>query len=233
MNIEVHRADSRGRADFGWLKAKYSFSFANHYDPERMGFGKLLVLNDDIIAASNGFGMHSHKDMEIVSIPLLGGLSHKDSTGAEDTTLAGEVQAMSAGTGITHSEFNPSDTQDTHSLQLWIQTKELGIKPRYEKKTYTLLKNELVCVASGDKEDNSSLYIHQDAQIFLGELEQDKETVHVVGEGRGAYVFFISGEVKVGEKVLHERDAAAIIDTEEFVISAQKDAKVLVVNTPL
>ena len=230
MVFEVHKKDRRGQADFCWLQANYSFSFANHYDPERMGFGDLLVLNDDVIAANKGFPTHPHQDMEIISIPLKGCLAHKDSTGAEDNTCQGEIQVMSAGTGMMHSEYNPSTTQETHSLQLWVKPRTRGVSPRYQKISYELVDNALTKVVSGEQEEGCA-FIYQDANLYLGLLEKNKRLTHDVVSGFGVYLFVIKGRVEVLGETLSSKDAIAIREEDALTLHALDDATFLLIET--
>ena len=231
MTFEIHKKDSRGHANFGWLQANYSFSFANHYDPERMGFGDLLVLNDDIIAANRGFPEHPHKDMEIISIPIKGALAHDDSTGANDTVVAGEVQAMSAGTGILHSEYNPSETNDTHSLQLWIKPHTRNVTPKYDKKSFPLEKNTFITIVSGDKQEEKALFIYQDAKIKRAIIEKQYSLSYIIPEGFGVYIFVISGRARILGQELLSRDAIAIHGEQEIPIEGIDEADILCIET--
>jgi len=178
MKTVIHRAGERGHADHGWLNAHHSFSFAGWYDPSKIHFGMLRVLNDDIVAPGEGFGMHPHNDMEIITIILRGALEHKDSMGNGSVIRPGDVQVMSAGTGVMHSEFNPSKDEEVNLFQLWIFPKEKGITPRYDQKSFDASerKNKVQRVASGYQE-NGELYIHQDAAISLAHLEKGKRNI--------------------------------------------------------
>ena len=235
METIIHRADERGHADHGWLDAHHSFSFANWYDPSRIHFGMLRVLNDDKVAAGQGFGMHPHNDMEIVTIILSGALEHRDNMGNGSVIRPGDVQVMSAGTGVHHSEFNPSDKEFTTLFQLWIFPKEKGIKPRYDQKSFSTERhvNKIQAVASGfGKEDE--LYIHQDAVISLGNLEKGATVSYPIAKtGNGAYVMVIQGQVEVDGKTLNKRDAIGISSTHEFSIHALDQAELLIVDVPM
>lgn len=235
MHIDIQRSEERGKQEHGWLYTRHSFSFANYYNPKRMNFGLLRVLNDDIIEADRGFGEHPHDNMEIVTIVLQGSLEHTDSSGGHGVIKSGEVQHMSAGTGVVHSEFNHSKTEPVHLLQIWIEPKEHDIVPVYEQKSFAgkLKKNVLVPVVSGKKQGNA-LLIHQDAVFLLGELEKGK-TVECTLQNRkhGVYVFVIDGELTLGKETLSKGDAAAITETETIALTATKEAKVLVIEVPL
>jgi redox-sensitive bicupin YhaK (pirin superfamily) len=209
----------RGIVDRGWLKAHHSFSFANYQDPKHVHFGPLLVINEDHFAPTRGFGMHPHEDMEIVTYVVAGGLKHEDSTGGGGTLYPGDVQRMSAGTGVHHSEFNGSDSQWLHLLQLWIMPKSKGITPRYGESHFTDAQkhNRLQAIASRDGRDNS-LEIHQDAEIYASML--DNATIsHPLAAGRIAYFQLISGSVTVNGETLTAGDAAKLRDETSVEVS--------------
>ena len=237
MKTTYHKADSRGKADHGWLKSYHSFSFANYYNPERMGFGQLRVLNDDIVKPKMGFGTHPHQNMEIISIPLSGALSHKDSMDNKRAITVGEVQVMSAGTGLQHSEFNDSKTDEVNFLQLWIQPQELGVTPRYEQKEFDPQKREnqfQTVVAPKDNVVEDALWIHQDAYISIGNFEAGQEVNFTLKDSaHGIYVFLLEGEITIGEQTLAIKDALGIWDTNEVTINIQKEAKILVIEVPM
>ncbi|NUN11508.1 pirin family protein [Candidatus Micrarchaeota archaeon] len=228
MNIELFESESRGSADYGWLKTKYSFSFADYYDPERMGFGKLRVLNDDVIAGGSGFPSHPHKDMEIVTIVTQGALAHKDNSGGSGVIKPGEVQAMSAGSGIIHSEFNASKTEEAKLFQLWIETKQKGIKPQYNQAAYELKENDFTVIAGFSE----GLKINQDAKVCLGKFNKQTTTTLSLKEGEGVFVFVIEGEAVVEGKTLNKRDAVGVSQTSKVSFSAS-NAFVLAVIVPL
>lgn len=235
MKIKIQRANERGIAKNSTLDTHYSFSFANYYNPEKMGFGALRVLNDDIFAPGKGFGFHSHDNMEIVTIVLEGELEHKDSEGNHGIIKPGEVQSMSAGSGITHSEFNHSKTKPLKLFQIWVETKELNIKPSYMQKNISdlLKKNKFSTIASGNKKDGG-VYIHQDAKFLLGNFDKGTEVTHkLLGKNFGAYVFVISGEIGVGGEKLSARDAAEITQTKELTITSIKQSEILLIEVPL
>lgn len=235
MKKIIHRADERGHANHGWLDAHHSFSFANWYDPSKIHFGMLRVLNDDVILGGQGFGTHPHNDMEIITIILEGALQHNDNMGNGSVIKPSDVQVMSAGTGVMHSEFNPSPTEKTNLFQLWIFPKENGIKPRYDQKTFSVdeRKNKIQTVASGFKQ-NGELYIHQDAALSLADIDKANSISYPVSKyGNGAYIMVIDGEVEIeGEKLSH-RDAIGISETETVVIRANENSKLLIVDVPM
>ncbi|MCA2004318.1 MAG: pirin family protein [Ignavibacterium sp.] len=234
MNYIIHRSEERGKANYGWLDTKYSFSFARYYDPDKMGFGLLRVLNDDIVLPDSGFGTHPHDNMEIITIILDGQLQHKDSMGNGSVIKKDEVQVMSAGTGITHSEFNPSKTEKVSLLQIWIYPKEENIKPRYDQKAFPReeRKNKLTTVASGYNE-NGSLYIHQNAEIKLGYFDKGNRINYKIREGNGVYLFVIDGHIKTEEEELFRRDAIGIYDTEEFEIDVLENSEFILLEVPM
>jgi redox-sensitive bicupin YhaK (pirin superfamily) len=227
-----HAANTRGGADHGWLKAKHTFSFADYYDPSRVHFGALRVLNDDHIAARRGFGTHPHQDMEIVTIPLQGELRHKDSMGNSEVLRKGEVQAMSAGTGILHSEFNDAD-EDLKLLQIWVMPKKLGVKPRYAQKVFPAegRKQKFQTVVAPEGTGAEGLEINQDAWFNLADLEKTSVDYKLHRPGHGAYVFVISGSVSVNGKELGARDGLGL--EEDLHVVAGDKAEVLVIEVPM
>lgn len=236
MKTVKHTADSRGYANHGWLKSYHSFSFAGYFNPERMNFGVLRVLNDDLVQPNMGFGTHPHQNMEIISIPLKGALSHKDSMNNKRAIEVGEVQVMSAGTGLTHSEFNDSSTEEVNFLQLWIMPEEQNVTPNYEQKRFDTSgrANAFQTVVSPqDKLVDESLGIHQQAYIRLGNFEEGERTSHSLEMGKGIYVFLIEGEVKVNGVRLLKRDALGIWDTNEVDIEVIKDSEILLIDVPM
>lgn len=231
----THLADTRGFANHGWLKSHHTFSFADYYDPGRMQFGALRVINDDYIAAGMGFGTHPHRDMEIVTIPLEGALAHKDSTGNSKIIRKGEVQIMSAGTGIAHSEFNASQTDHVTLLQIWVLPKKMNVKPRYEQTEFTHegRKNKLQTVVAPDGRDGA-VTINQDAFFTLTDLDAGKSVKYDVKiGGNGVYVFVIKGEIEVNGNKLNRRDGAGLTDVESLDIKASSDAEVLLMEVPV
>lgn len=221
--IKIRPNEERGHADHGWLKSYHTFSFADYYDPAHMEFRTLRVINEDFVAPKMGFGMHPHKDMEIVTIVLEGELAHKDSMGNTSVIKPGEVQRMSAGTGVTHSEFNNSKTNPVHLYQIWILPSQKGMPPSYEQKSFRPQKNSFTLVASPNAENNS-VTIHQDAKIFLCELENKKEIVYTLAKGRGAWVQVKSGELAFNGLLLKAGDGAAIDNEIDLVFLAKKNS---------
>jgi redox-sensitive bicupin YhaK (pirin superfamily) len=235
MGKIFHRANSRGAADHGWLKSRHTFSFADYYNPERMGFGVLRVINDDWVDAGQGFGTHPHRNMEIVSIPLEGELSHRDSEGNGKVIRKGEVQIMSAGSGIAHSEFNPSEANPVNFLQIWVLPKLLNIPPRYEQKYFASedRKNAWQVVVSPDK-NSGGVFINQDAVFSMTEMDAGREleyTRHI--EGNGIYVFVLDGEIKIEGETLNTRDAAGFEHAAHLQIAASKNSRLLVIEVPM
>ena len=234
MKKVLHKANTRGHADHGWLKSFHTFSFAGYYDPERTHFGLLRVLNDDVIAGGTGFGKHPHDNMEIISIPISGAIAHKDSTGRDKVIHTNDVQIMSAGRGIAHSEFNASSSEPANFLQIWVFPKEENIEPRYEQKTFDPKerKNKLQTVVS--PEDSSAIWINQDAYFSLGNLDQGVSLDYKLKKsGNGVYGFVINGEVKINDEVLEKRDALGLSETDNLHIEATKDAEILLIEVPM
>jgi len=235
MKKIIHKADSRGYFDYGWLKTNHTFSFSNYYDPERVNFGMLRVLNDDFVAAGLGFGTHPHNDMEIVTIPLDGALAHKDSTGSEGVIYPDEVQIMSAGTGIRHSEYNHLQNGESNFLQLWIFPDKKGHKPRYNQKFFDsdTRNNKLQFIVTPEKR-NDNLWLNQDAYLALTDLDKDKSIdykIHI--KGNGVYLFLIEGKISLDGDSLLKRDGIGIWDTEGFPITAEEDSRVLLIEVPM
>jgi|SRR6218665_139547 len=237
MTTKIFPSTARGRADFGWLKANFSFSFGNYYNPEMVQFGMLRVLNDDTIDGGMGFGSHPHENMEIITIPLEGGLRHKDSMGNEGVIGFGEVQVMSAGTGVHHSEMNASQTDQAKTLQLWVFPEKENVTPRYDQKSFDLASkiNTFVNVVSPhDKNDGNALWVYQQTFFSLGIFESGKIVNYKVNIPKnGVYLFLIDGEIEIGNKILQERDAIGIVDFENFDITIHSKAKILVVEVPM
>lgn len=233
MKKLIHRANDRGIAEFGWLHSRHSFSFGQYYNPDKVNYGLLRVLNDDIVEPGEGFGTHPHDNMEIISIVLKGQLEHRDSMGNGSVINEGDVQVMSAGTGITHSEFNPSDTEKVNFLQLWIFPSKKGIKPGYDQKKFNIGQNEVLKVVSGKKEDGR-LFINQDASIYRGKLVSGNEFEFKFDKkGFGAYLFVLEGSVILDTDTLNKRDAAGISDTENFLIRSEKDSEFIIIEIPM
>ena len=235
MKTTYYPNETRGTTDYGWLQANYSFSFANFYDANREQFGKLRVLNDDIIAPSKGFGTHPHKNMEIISIPLSGALAHKDSLGHESIINTGDVQVMSAGKGIKHSEYNPSTSEATNLLQIWLFPNKLNVEPRYDQKSFNIEDehNTFITVVSPKDTLENTLWIHQDAYFSTASI-QENVTINYLfrSENNLAYVFIISGSVVIEEVTLNEKDALGISETKNIVVKALSNARVLLIETP-
>ncbi len=235
MKKIVHLANERGFADHGWLKAAHSFSFAQYYDPAKVHFGLLRVLNDDIVAPGMGFGMHGHDNMEIVTIPLEGMLAHKDSLGSEGTITAGEVQIMSAGSGIRHSEFNGSASEAVNLLQIWVFPKERNIEPRYDQKRFdTELAQNRFQILVSPAEEEGALWINQNAVFAKGFFKSGGTySYQVKHPGNGAYVFVIEGSIDLDSQLLARRDAVGVYDAERFDFEVKEDAQVLVIEVPM
>ena len=210
--MQVRRSSERGRADHGWLRSFHSFSFADYYDPEHMGFGPLRVINEDRVRPGTGFGTHGHRDMEIISYVLEGALAHKDSAGNGSTIVPGDVQRMSAGRGVLHSEFNHEKAGETHFLQIWIEPDVRGIPPEYEQKHIAAeeKRGRLRLIASPDGAQGS-LKIHQDARIYAALFDGKEQAVHPLGAGRRAYVHVARGKVTVNDTALEAGDAAQLL----------------------
>ena len=234
-NTVLHKANTRGHADHGWLNAYHSFSFASWYNPERVQFGTLRVLNDDTIAAGMGFGEHGHDNMEIITIPLEGDLAHKDSMGNAETIKTGDVQVMSAGTGIRHSEFNPNHDQRTKLFQIWLFPRTKNVTPRYQQITLdkSLQKNDFAQILSPNADDEG-VWIHQDAWFYLSDFDKDfSKKLSLKKEGNGFYIMNIEGEIEVNGEKLERRDAIGIWATNEIEIKANSNAKFLVMEIPM
>lgn len=231
-----HAANKRGHANHGWLDAHHSFSFAGWYDPAKIHFGALRVLNDDIVAGGEGFGKHPHDNMEIITLVLDGTLEHKDSMGHAQQIVPGEVQVMSAGTGVTHSEYNPDQKQRVNLLQTWIFPKEKGVKPRYDQAAFDPAgrENAVQTLVSPVYNQDPGLKIHQDAWIYRTSLAPGKSVSHSLhSANHGAYVFVIEGKVSVGAQTLHKRDAMGISDAADFTITAADQSDVLIFEVPM
>ena len=235
MKTIYHAADSRGDANHGWLKSRHTFSFANYHNPERMGFGALRVINDDFVIGGQGFGNHSHRNMEIISIPLSGKLAHGDSIGNEGVIETGEIQVMSAGTGITHSEMNGDDAEAVRFLQIWVIPNKMDVAPRYQQVHMgdIMRPNEFSQVLS-PYSDDAGVWIHQDAWFSMGDFDEGiSQTYQLNNPNNGVYVFVLSGEVVIDGNTLVSRDGLGIWDTASFDIDVKENAKVLVMEVPL
>ncbi len=235
MNSILHKANTRGHANHGWLNSHHTFSFANYYDPERMNFGVLRVLNDDVVSPGMGFGTHPHDNMEIISIPLEGDLEHKDSMGNIAVIKKGDIQVMSAGTGIHHSEYNKNKDAEVKFLQIWVFPNKRNVEPRYDQITLKNedLKNRFYQILSPNPDDEG-VWIYQEAWFHLGYLAKNvKKKYTFKKQDNGLYAFIIKGNVKIGEFLLDERDGLGIWDTPEVSIEATEDANVLLMEVPL
>ena len=236
MEKVIHPANSRGTANFGWLNANYSFSFANFFNPNKVQFGQLRVLNDDFIKGGMGFGTHPHENMEIITIPLKGELRHKDSMDNSGVIQAGEVQVMSAGTGVEHSEFN-SSKEELNILQIWIFPEKNGLEPRYAQKDYAELmkRNELINVVSPRTDQSQdALWINQQAYLHLGEFESGKRLEYKLkDETHGVYIFLIEGQAEIEDTILKKRDALGIWNTPQISLEFKNPSKVLLIEVPM
>jgi redox-sensitive bicupin YhaK (pirin superfamily) len=231
--LQIRKSEARGAANHGWLDSKHSFSFGHYHDPEHVGFGPLLVINEDRVQGSQGFGTHGHRDMEIISYVLSGALEHKDSMGTGSVLHYGDVQRMSAGTGVRHSEFNHNADEKVHFLQIWIQPNQVGIPPSYEEKNFTVESKlgNLRLIASNDGREGSVL-IHQDASIFASILRSGDALKHELAAGRIAYVHVIRGDVTVNGTALKGGDALKITAENLVTLGEATDAEVLVFDLP-
>lgn len=231
----IHHGNTRGFADLGWLKTHHTFSFANYHNSERVRFGLLRVLNDDWIEPGKGFDFHPHDNMEIITIPLTGSIRHKDSLGNEFVIKNGEVQRMSAGTGIIHSEFSASESEISNLLQIWVFPKIRDIPPRYGQKNFDPngRKNNFQLIISPDGRDGS-IEINQDAFFNLSDLTQGTTLKYQVNiKGNGLYLFVISGSIKISDETLNSRDGMGISEVSEISITAEKDSEILLMEVPI
>jgi len=229
----LHQAQTRGFADHNWLKSYHTFSFASYYNPERMNFGVLRVLNDDIIAPTMGFDMHPHNNMEIISIPLEGELEHKDSMGNVAIIKAGEIQVMSAGTGIYHSEYNKSSEKEGKFLQIWVFPNKKNVTPRYDQYILKNEKNVLQQILSPNK-DEEGVWIHQNAWFHLGNFDADKIVEYQLkNTENGVYAFVINGNITIEEVELQTRDALGIWNTNSLILKTLKDTTILLMEVPM
>ena len=226
--MEIRKSQERGYADHGWLKSYHSFSFADYFDPEHVEFGALRVINEDLVAPGQGFGTHGHSDMEIISYVLEGELAHKDSLGTGSVIAPGDVQRMSAGTGVRHSEFNPSRDAPVHFLQIWIQPDERGIAPSYEQKRFEPQekRGRLRLIASPDAREGS-VTIHQDAHVYAGLFDGGERAVHALDAGRRAYVHVARGSIEVNGQALAAGDAVKVVDAREVTLQNGSGAEVI------
>lgn len=234
MKTILHKSEDRGKANLGWLDSKFSFSFAQYFNPKKVNFGLLRVLNDDIIAPDRGFGTHPHDNMEIISIPIYGQLKHADNTGHESVISENEIQVMSAGTGIQHSEFNPSSTEDANFLQIWIFPNKRNVEPRYDQQNIPSdIKNEFYQILSPNPDDDG-VWIHQNAWMHLLDTTEDRTlNYRIKGKGNGVYVFMIKGEAKIGDEHLNLRDALGVSETEAFGLEVKANSRILTIEVPM
>ncbi len=232
--MHVRASEARGRADFGWLDSRHSFSFGQYYDPAYMGFGPLRVINEDRVVPGEGFPTHGHQDMEIISYVLEGALEHKDSIGTGSVIRPGEVQRMSAGTGIRHSEYNASDTEGVHFLQIWIEPEQAGLAPSYEQKAFAEgeRRNSLRLVAARDGRDGA-LTLHQDAELYASLLDAGQRLVHPLRSGRGAWLQLVRGALTLNGERLSAGDGAAVAKTPQLEIEATEDSEFLLFDLPV
>lgn len=234
-NTVLHKANTRGNVNHGWLNAYHSFSFASWRNPERDNFGVLRVMNDDTVAAGMGFGMHGHDNMEIITIPLEGDLAHKDSMDNAETIRTGDIQVMSAGTGIRHSEFNPNESEPTKLLQIWLFPKIQNVTPRYQQLSMkdANVANEFQQILSPNPDD-AGVWIYQDAWFFMGEFDADVKTTYTIKKpGNGLYAFIIEGDATIDNIALNKRDGLGITDFETIDIQANSKSKILLMEIPM
>jgi redox-sensitive bicupin YhaK (pirin superfamily) len=226
-NMNIRKANERGHANHGWLDTWHSFSFADYYDPQWMGYRSLRVINDDLVMPGQGFGTHPHRDMEIVTYVLSGALAHKDSMGNGRVIRAGELQYMAAGTGVQHSEFNPSKDEAVHLLQIWIMPDEKGVKPRYEEKSFANAKTGVLLLGASKTGRDGSMAIHQDADLWIAKLAPNDRVTHQLKAGRHAWVHVAEGELKLNGKPLSAGDAVAVNSETALDLAATKPSQVL------
>ncbi|TDE07795.1 pirin family protein [Flavobacterium sandaracinum] len=237
MTTQLFTSNTRGTADFGWLKANFSFSFGNYFNPKRQQFGMLRVLNDDTIAGGTGFGTHAHANMEIITIPLEGGLQHRDSMGNEGIIGFGEVQVMSAGSGVEHSEMNASQKEEAKTLQLWVFPDTENVTPRYDQKSFDIenqINTFVNIVSPKDQNDGNALWVYQKTFFHLGIFDSDTNSNYTVRIPKnGVYLFLIEGEIEINNHVLKARDAMGITDFDSFEIKVISKSKILLVEVPM
>jgi len=235
MKTILHKAETRGHANHGWLDSHHTFSFANYYDPTRLQFGALRVLNDDIVAGGRGFGTHPHDNMEIVSIPLKGELEHKDTTGRNEIIKTNDVQIMSAGSGLAHSEYNASKTDPVNFLQIWVFPKVRDIKPLYNQKSFNPAdRKDKFQVVVAPEENSNAVFINQDAWFSLGNLTAGTTLDYAVKKsGNGVYVFVLEGDVSIGTQQLNKRDGFGVWETEKISFKAESNTELLLIEVPM
>jgi len=235
MKTVIHKSDSRGFANHGWLEARHSFSFANYYNPDKLSFGALRVLNDDIIAPGDGFPQHPHDNMEIITIPLSGAIAHKDSMGNSSVIKTGEIQVMSAGKGIFHSEYNYNKDQELNLFQIWIIPNVKNIVPRYDQLNLDdiLKQNELIQILSPNKDDKG-VWIYQDAWFHLGDYNKEASVEYILkNKKNGVYIMIIEGEVSINDTKLVAKDAIGIWDSTAIIINTKPASKFLIIEVPM
>lgn len=235
MKSVIHKANTRGHANHGWLDTHHTFSFANYYNPERMNFGVLRVLNDDRVAPGRGFSTHPHDNMEIISIPLMGSLEHKDSMGNVAIIEQGDVQLMSAGTGIFHSEYNHKKDEEVRFLQIWMFPNKKDVTPRYDQISLKDVQrtNELYQILSPNKDD-AGVWVHQDAWFHLGQFDSNKsETYNLKKSGNGVYLFVLEGSIEFEGQTLDKRDGLGVWETEELSFKANPNSRILLMEVPM
>lgn len=235
MNTVYHSAGSRGHANHGWLNSYHTFSFAGYHNPERMNFGVLRVLNDDTVSEGMGFGAHPHKDMEIISIPLEGDLEHKDSMGTSAVIKNGEIQVMSAGTGVQHSEYNKNKDEAVKFLQIWVFPNQLNVTPRYDQIDIrkSEKKNDFQQILSPNQDDDG-VWIHQNAWFNLANFDKDFSKIYTIhAKENGVYVFVLKGKAQIGDQVLDTRDGFGIWNADSFELKALEDAEILLMEVPM
>lgn len=235
MKTIVHKSETRGHANHGWLDSHHTFSFANYYNPDRVHFGALRVLNDDVVEAGKGFGKHPHDNMEIISIPLEGDLEHKDSIGNTAVIKEGDVQVMSAGTGVFHSEYNKNENKPVKFLQIWVFPNKQNVEPRYDQISLENIekKNELFQILSPNADDQG-VWIHQDAWFHLGKLDSGMETEYKIKkDGNGVYIFVLEGEIEANGEKLCKRDGSGIWNTDSVGLKTKSDSKILLMDVPM
>lgn len=230
--ITIRKAQDRGRTSLDWLESRHTFSFGDYYDPAENGFSVLRVINDDWIAASHGFPTHPHRDMEIVTYVLSGTVEHRDSAGNHGTVSAGEVQRMTAGTGILHSEINPSSIEPTHLLQIWILPRELGLPPGYEQKSFAIRKAGRFIPVASPRADDGGLRINQDATIYCAEISGDTGATREIARGRKAFVHVVKGKLALNGAAMGEGDGAKVSDESRLAFKAEEDAELLLFDLP-
>ena len=236
MNTVLHKANTRGHANHGWLDSWHTFSFAGYYDPSRMHFGALRVLNDDTVAPGMGFGKHPHDNMEIISIPLEGDLEHQDSMGTSSVIRKGDIQSMSAGTGIVHSEKNKNNDQMVRFLQIWVIPNQRGVTPRYDQVSIEEKEkeNKLATVVSPVGSKEGGVHIHQNAWFHIGKLDQGVQLDYSLHDPtNGVYAFILEGEAVINDIVLSRRDGLGIQDADQIKIMAQSEAEILLMEVPM